>query len=144
MLNGTPWQHEKATVDVDGLGEVISHQSIKWETNFNRSQAKDRYGRPRGTIEGGYEGTTTVELANQEAFQHLVEICRGNEEEYLTVTVTYASTGDSGSYTFFLVVNELSGNDEKQAESMLTITLQHGDVMHVDGEPIRDYEAEAA
>ena len=100
MLNGTPWQFEKMTVDVDGIGEVLSHKNLKTGVDFGRTQATDREGFPRGTIEGEYVGDAEIELATQEAFQHLVAIAEVTEE-HLTVTFTYASTGDSGTLTLF-------------------------------------------
>ena len=67
-LNGTPWHFERLAVNVDGIGEVISHKSLDWDFEIGGEQATDRQGNPRGTIRGIYKGTAKIELATQEAF----------------------------------------------------------------------------
>ena len=63
-LNGTPWHFERLAVNVDGIGEVISHKSLDWDFEIGGEQATDRFGNPRGTIRGIYKGTAKIELAD--------------------------------------------------------------------------------
>jgi hypothetical protein len=143
MLNGTPWQFEKMTVDVDGLGEVVGHKSADWGYKLGKTQVTNRKGGPRGTIEGEYTGDAKIELPTQEALDRL-ETLSARDSEPLAVTFTWASAGgDSGTATLFLQLEEVANTDKKAEESMMTLTFQHADVMHANGSPVVDLEAAA-
>ena len=136
MLNGTPWHFERLAVQVDGIGEVVSHKSLDYDWEIAGEQATDRYGRPRGTIRGEYKGTAKIELATQEAFDFLMAQSEAQADE-ITVTFTYAPVeGDTKSLTLFLRHNKGSGTEKKNEESMMTLEFEHTDYMQVDGSPI--------
>ena len=142
-LNGTPWHFERLAVNVDGIGEVISHKSLDWDFEIGGEQATDRQGNPRGTIRGIYKGTAKIELATQEAFDFLTAQSDEGADE-VTVTFNYAPIeGDSKSLTLFLRLNKGSGTEQKEEESMFTLEFEHTDVAQVDGNPIRPLEQAA-
>lgn len=137
-LNGTPYQFERMTVEVDGIGTVISHQRVNYRVQLGNEIVTDNIGWPRGEIEGDYTGTCEIELATQEAFESLSQLAQQGEDP-LTVSFAYApKAGSTATLTFFLRLQEFEGTEEKNTESMLTLTFLHADVMQVNGSPIKE------
>ena len=143
-LNGTPWHFERLTVQVDGIGEAVSHKSLDWDFEIGGEQATDRLGNPRGTIRGIYKGTAKIELATQEAMTMLEAQADAAADE-VTMTFNYAPLeGPGGEITLFLRLNKGAGTEQKEEESMFTLEFEHTDVAQVNGNPIRPLEEQSA
>lgn len=135
----TTYTFSRLKVEVPGIGVLRTVGRVRYRVQIGTEVVTDSTGWPRGELEGDYSGTSEIELTTQEALDQLVALATHADQEPLSVTETWAPRhGKSRSLTFFLRMESFEGTDEKERESMLTLSFVHVDVMQVDGKPVRE------